>query len=62
MSTIMRLDSTEPFLQMGLKPAAIIFISPEGIVGIQWFEACSPEEQQQVEEKLNRGVRFGDLE
>ena len=59
---VMRLDSTEPLLQMGLKPAAILLISPEGILGIQWFDACSPEEQQQVEETLKRGVRFGDLE
>ncbi len=59
---IMRLDSTEPLLQMGLKPAAILFVSPEGILGICWFEACSPEEQHQVEETLKRGVRFGDLE
>ena len=59
---VMRLDSTEPLLQMGLRPAAILLISPEGILGIRWFDACSPEEQHQVEETLKRGVRFGDLE
>jgi hypothetical protein len=57
-----QLDCDEPVLQMGAKPAAILYISPEGILLIQWIEGCSPEERCRVAETLKRGVRFGDLE
>ena len=59
---IVQLDVDEPLLQMGAKPAAILFATLEGILLIRWIDGCSPEERRRVEETLKRGVRFGDLE
>ena len=59
---IVQLDVDEPLLQMGAKPAAILFVTLEGILLIRWIDGCSPEERRRVEETLKRGVRFGDLE
>ena len=56
------LDSGESLLQMGAKPAALLFVTPEGILLIRWIEGCSPEDQSRVEQAMKRGVRFGDLE
>ena len=58
---IVELDSGDSMLQLGAKPIAILFISPEGVVAIQWFEGCSPEEVSDVASKLEHGVRFEDL-
>ncbi len=60
--SMIQLKCNEPILQMGAKPAAVLYVSPEGILLIQWIEGCSPEERCRVEETLKRGVRFGDLE
>ena len=60
--SMIQLDCDEPILQMGAKPAAILFVSPEGILLVRWVDGCSPEERCRVEETLKRGVRFGDLE
>ncbi len=49
-------------LQMGMKPIAILFITPEGVVAVKWFEECSKEEIRGVVDKLERGVQFEDLE
>ena len=59
---MVQLSCDEPLLQMGAKPAAILFVSREGILLIRWIDGCSPEERCRVEETLERGVRFGDLE
>ena len=60
--SMIQLGCDEPLLQMGAKPAAVLFVSHEGILLIQWIDGCSPEERCRVEETLERGVRFGDLE
>ena len=60
--SMIQLDCDEPILQMGARPAAILFVSREGILLIRWIDGCSPEERCRVEETLKRGVRFGDLE
>ncbi|KKM75630.1 hypothetical protein LCGC14_1388380 [marine sediment metagenome] len=59
--SMIQLGCDEPLLQMGAKPAAVLYVSPEGILLIQWIDGCSPEERCRVEETLERGVRFGDL-
>ena len=61
MSTV-QLDVGEPLLQMGAKPVALLFVTPEGILLIRWTEGRSPEDQSRVEQSMKRGVRFGDLE
>jgi hypothetical protein len=60
--SIIELECDEPLLQMGAKPAALLFVTPEGILMVRWIEGCSPEELRRVAETLERGVRFGDLE
>ena len=60
--SMIQLSCDEPLLQMGAKPTAILFVSREGILLIRWIDGCSPEERCRVEETLERGVRFGDLE
>ena len=60
--SMIQLECDEPLLQMGAKPAAILFVSREGILLIRWIDGCSPEERCRVEETLERGVRVGDLE
>ncbi len=60
--SMIQLDVGEPLLQMGAKPAALLFVTPEGILLIRWIEGCSPEDQARVEQSMKRGVRFGDLE
>ena len=59
---IVQLDVDEPLLQMGAKPAALLFVTPEGVLLIRWIEGCSPEDRARVEQSMKRGVRFGDLE
>ncbi len=59
--SILELNCDEPVLKMGAKPAAVLFISPEGILLIQWVEGCSSEEQCRIEKTLERGMRFEDL-
>ena len=60
--SMVQLDVGEPLLQMGAKPAALLFVTPEGILLIRWIEGCSLEDQSRVEKAMKRGVRFGDLE
>ena len=60
--SMVQLDVGEPLLQMGAKPVALLFVTPEGILLIRWIEGCSPEDQSRVEQSMKRGVRFGDLE
>jgi len=60
--SMIELECDGPALRMGANPAAVLFVSPEGILLIQWIEGCSPEERCRVEQAMERGVRFGDLE
>lgn len=60
--SMIELDIDEPMLEMGAKPAALLFITPEGILMVRWIDGCSPEERLRVEQTMERGVRFGDLE
>ena len=52
----------ESLLQMGARPAAILLVSPEGVLMIRWIDDCLPEDKSRVEWAMERGVRFGDLE
>ncbi|KKL67250.1 hypothetical protein LCGC14_2136850 [marine sediment metagenome] len=60
--SMIELECPESVLEMGAKPAALLLITPEGILMIRWIEGCSPEARLRVEQAMERGVRFGDLE